>query len=214
MIDIVKEINAVHRMTRPANLPGGEGHTVRLKRSYDAAIEDVWDAITNPERVRRWFLPLEGDLRLGGFYQLKGNAGGKILRCEPPRLLEVTWTMGPNKDDESSKVHVQLSAGEKEETVLELDHTAIVPPGMWDEYGPGAVGLGWDLALLGLGLGLGGTYLEDHEKDAFGQTPEGGQFMAGCSEAWRVAHEASGAPADQARKSAEATLKFYRPNPT
>ena len=44
----------------------------------------MWDACTDPERIGRWFLPVSGDLRLGGRYQLEGNAGGEILRCEPP----------------------------------------------------------------------------------------------------------------------------------
>jgi len=210
MMDIIKELNAIHRRTNPTTLPGGEGHAVRLSRSYDAAIDDVWEAITNPKRLERWFLPVEGELRLGGHYKLKGNAGGKIVRCEPPRLLEVTWAMGP--DDGNSKVEVRLSAGEKGLTLLELEHAAIAPPGMWEQFGPGAVGLGWDLTLLGLALDLRGIFIED--KDAWGTTPEAGQFMEGSSEAWCAAHQASGADAEFARKAAEATLKFYRPNPT
>src|SRR5260370_16198190 len=43
---------------------------------------------------RRALLPIIGDLRLGGHYQFEGNAGGTIRRCEPPRLLAVTWEMG------------------------------------------------------------------------------------------------------------------------
>ena len=31
--------------------------------------------------------PISGDLRLGGRYQLQGNAGGEILVCEPPQHL-------------------------------------------------------------------------------------------------------------------------------
>ena len=37
-------------------------------------------------------------------------------------------------------------------TTLELIHEAHVDPDLWDQFGPGAVGVGWDLALLGLGL--------------------------------------------------------------
>ena len=63
-------------------MPAGEGRTVVLRRRYAAAVEDVWDAITDPERIGRWFLPVSGDFRPGGTYQLEGNAGGTILRCE------------------------------------------------------------------------------------------------------------------------------------
>jgi len=211
MIDLVKELNAVHRSTGPKTMPGGEGHTVKLRRSYDAAIEDVWDAITTPSRIQRWFLPLTGDLRVGGHYQLKGNARGTILRCEPPRLLEVTWTVAP-EDDGNSKVEVRLSVGEKEETVLELEHSAIAPPGMWPEYGPGAVGVGWDLTILGLCYELRSMFIED--KDAWGLTPEARVFITGSSVAWGAANQAAGASAADAQKAVENTTKFYAPDPT
>ncbi|MDC3959989.1 SRPBCC family protein [Polyangium jinanense] len=210
MIDIMKELYAVHRETGPKAMLAGEGRTVKLRRSYDAEIEDVWDAITNPERIRRWFLPLEGELRLGGHYQLKGNAGGKILRCDPPRLLEVTWSMGP-KDDESSKVEVRLSVGEGDQTILELEHAAIVPPGMWSEYGPGAVGVGWDLTLLGLSMELRSIFLED--KEAWGLTPEARQFITESSVSWGAANQAAGTSAEDAQKCVENTTKFYAPDP-
>jgi uncharacterized protein YndB with AHSA1/START domain len=211
MMDIMKELIAVHRETGPRTMPGGEGRTVKLRRSYDAEIDDVWDAITNPDRIRRWFLPVEGDLRLGGRYKLKGNAGGKILRCEPPRLLEVTWSMDP-KDEENSKVEVRLSVGEDAQTILDLEHAAIVPPGMWSEYGPGAVGVGWDLTLLGLAMELRSIFLED--KDAWSLTPEARQFIIGSSNSWGAANQASGASAEDAQKCVENTTKFYAPDPT
>jgi uncharacterized protein YndB with AHSA1/START domain len=46
-----------------------EGRTARVvvaTRSYDTTIEDVWDALTNAERIPRWFLPVTGDFRPGG----------------------------------------------------------------------------------------------------------------------------------------------------
>lgn len=41
----------------------------------------MWDACTDPERIPRWFLPISGDLRLNGRYQLEGNAGGAITEA-------------------------------------------------------------------------------------------------------------------------------------
>ena len=64
-------------------VPAGDTHTVILARTYDTTIDDLWDACTNPDRIPRWFLPISGDLRLNGRYQLEGNAGGTIERCEP-----------------------------------------------------------------------------------------------------------------------------------
>jgi hypothetical protein len=45
-----------------------------LRRTYDAPIEDVWDACSDPDRLKRWFSPVSGDLRLGGRFQIEGNA--------------------------------------------------------------------------------------------------------------------------------------------
>ena len=61
MIDIVHEIDAVQREVGSGRIAAGEGRTVRLRRTYDAPIEDVWDALTSPERISRWFLPISGD---------------------------------------------------------------------------------------------------------------------------------------------------------
>src|SRR3569833_1496722 len=96
MSDMEDEAGAVTREVGTATIPAGEARTVVLRRTYDADIEDLWDAITDPERIPRWFLPVTGDLKLGGRYQLQGNAGGEILTCERPKLLRVTWAYGEN----------------------------------------------------------------------------------------------------------------------
>ena len=53
--------------------------TLLIRRTYDAAPEDVWDALTDPDRIVRWFLPVTGDLRPGGrfcrFYVKKVMCG-------------------------------------------------------------------------------------------------------------------------------------------
>ncbi|GAA2852997.1 SRPBCC family protein [Streptosporangium fragile] len=211
MIDIIGEINAVHRETGRRRIPAGEGRTVLVRRSYDAPVEDVWDALTDPDRIGRWFLPVTGDLRPGGNYQLKGNAGGEILRCEPPRLLKVTWVYGEDPAEaDIGEVEVRLSSGPGGETVFELEHAAVVPDERWAEYGPGATGVGWDLALLGLGLYLrNGESIED--PDAWDRSPEGTRFMTASSDAWGAALVASGATPEEAAKAAGNTTRFYVP---
>src|SRR5690606_5977759 len=94
MKEIISELNAVRRSVGSRRMPAGEARTVVLQRTYDAPIEDVWDAITNPERIPRWFMPVSGDLREGGRFQLEGNAGGEILQCKAPDLLKVTGEFG------------------------------------------------------------------------------------------------------------------------
>jgi uncharacterized protein YndB with AHSA1/START domain len=213
MIDIIEEINAISRAVGGGRIPAGACRTVTARRAYDADVEDVWDAITDPERLSRWFLPVTGDLRLGGTYQLKGNAGGEILRCEPPKLLKVTWVFGEDATEaDVSEVEVRLSPADGGGTALELAHAAVVPPERWTEFGPGAVGVGWDGALLGLGLHLAtGGGIEDPQ--AWESSPEARAFFTGSAQAWRIAHEASGASGAEAAAAAENTRRFYAPDP-
>ncbi|GLI01648.1 SRPBCC family protein [Phytohabitans aurantiacus] len=213
MKDILDELAAVQRGLGRAAIPAGDAATVTLKRSYPADIEDVWDAITDPERLNRWFMPVTGELKVGGRYQLVGNAGGEILHCEPPRHLKVTWVYGENpKPTDVSEVTVRLSpeAGGAT-TAFELVHAAVVDPKMDEEYGPGAVGVGWDLALLGIALYLSGGGLTPEERAAFDASPEGREFATRSSEAWGTAMLDSGwDPEDTARRVANTTA-FYVP---
>lgn len=204
MSDILGQLDAVHREVGRRQVRGSDCRTVLLRRDYDAPIDDVWDAITDPERISSWFLPVSGDLRLGGTYQLKGNAGGEILRCEPPRLLRVSWVFG---DMPASQVEVQLT-GAGEATELELAHTVPVDD-HWAKFGPGAVGVGWDLTLLGLGLHLGGGEIEDPE--SWLMSPEAAEIMTRSSGFWGAAHERSGATAEEAAAAASDTAAFYVP---
>ena len=105
--------------------------------------------VTNGERIPRWFLPVSGELEPGGRYQLEGNAGGVITACEPLSDFAVTWEFGR----EVSWVEVHCSDDGAGGARLTLTHTQQVSE-HWDEYGPGALGVGWDLGLLGLAIHL------------------------------------------------------------
>jgi uncharacterized protein YndB with AHSA1/START domain len=212
MIEIVNEIEAIKREVGEGQLPAGPGHAVRLQREYDAPIEEVWDAVTNPERVSRWFLPLTGDLRIGGRYQLEGNAGGEILACERPNRLKITWVYGePASDADISEVEVRLSSVGDGRTRFVLEHTAIVPEEFWRQYGPGAVGVGWDQVLLGLGLHVRGASVGD--PTAWQLSDEGREFATQSSNAWGEAYLASGADAEEVARAVRESTAFYAPDP-
>lgn len=76
------------RVVADADQAGALEHLQVLRNGW------LWEATTTPERLARWFLPVEGDLKLGGRYQLEGNAGGTITRCDPPEALDMTWEFG------------------------------------------------------------------------------------------------------------------------
>ncbi|MEM7635602.1 MAG: SRPBCC domain-containing protein [Pseudomonadota bacterium] len=79
-----REVDERTRMGNPVRV-------VRAERVYMTGQTDLWDALTNIERIRRWFSPVSGELHLGGRYQIEGNAGGTITRCDEPEALDVTW---------------------------------------------------------------------------------------------------------------------------
>jgi uncharacterized protein YndB with AHSA1/START domain len=92
--DAMDALMAVSRKVGLRQSPSGDDQTVLLSRIYEAEIEELWDACTSAERIGRWLMPVSGELRVGGRYQLQGNAGGTIERCEPPRELRVSWEFG------------------------------------------------------------------------------------------------------------------------
>ncbi|MFI7134132.1 SRPBCC family protein [Nonomuraea sp. NPDC050153] len=202
-MDFVDELLKAQR-----ELKDGDVKTITLRRHYDAEVEDVWDACTDAKRLSRWFLPVSGDLRVGGTYQLQGNAGGEILRCEPPNLLKVSWLFGENPG--FSEVEVRLS-GQDGGTLFELRHSAEVPPEFWGQFGPGATGVGWDLALLGLGLHLATGGDPGIDEATFHETPEGRRYIIESGRAWGEAHLAAGGPPDVVTTMVAATTAFYAP---
>ena len=208
MNDIVDQIQRTHRELTSGRIPAGDGRTVTLRRTYRADIEDVWQACTDPGRLRRWFLLVTVAPKVGGHYQLEGNAGGEILRCEPPRLLAVTWVFGEDTTDvDITEVELRLTAAGPDGTELELRHTAVVDPERWSQFGPGAVGVGWDIALLSLGGYLAGEPRMDEQ--AWTASAEGTEYITGSGGAWGRAQLAAEGDAAAAELAARNTIAFY-----
>jgi len=83
---------------------------VRLERLLPGPIERVWAFLTESEKRARWLAAGDMELRSGGKVELHFNHAkispeptpakyrdmpmsfiGKVLRCDPPKLLEFTW---------------------------------------------------------------------------------------------------------------------------
>ena len=137
------------RKVKTIQWQGQSARAIILQKDYPADIEVVWQAIVDPQRLSRWFLPVTGDLRIGGNYQLQGNAGGTIKQCDPPSSLAITWEMNEN----IGWVNINLEEASLDSTRLVLEHIAHEDAGLlefWRQFGPGALGVGWDLGLSGL----------------------------------------------------------------
>jgi len=205
MIDVKHQINAVQRAIGSRVLEAGEARVLTISQTYNSPVDDVWDACTNPERIPRWFLPVSGDLRVGGRYQIENNANGVVERCEPTSGFSATWEFG----GEVSWIEVRLT-DTATGTLLTLEHTAHVDDERWSEYGPGAVGVGWDGTLMGLGLHLAsGAANDPHAIEAWAGSDGGRQFYASSSARWCEASIAFGTPRAAAEAAAGRTTAFY-----
>ncbi|AEE44537.1 SRPBCC family protein [Cellulomonas fimi] len=204
-IDALEQVGLVAREVRTGERGGRPTKVAEARRTYRAEVEDVWDALTSAERLPRWFLPVSGDLRVGGRYQLEGNAGGTVEACERPGRLAVTWEY----NGEVSWVEVHLApAGDG--TELRLVHEAHVDPAFWEQFGPGAVGVGWDLALWGLATHLATRAAVDPAAaEAWTVGPEGRAFVTTAATGWADAAAADGDDPAAAREAGARTIAFY-----
>jgi len=211
MIDVAQQLNAVSRQVGARVFGPGEARLVTVTQTYAADQEDVWDACTNPERIPRWFLPVTGELKLGGRYQLEGNAGGTIERCDPPKSFFVTWEYG----GQTSWVETRVVPEAEGKTRLELEHIAHVDEDLWTQFGPGAVGIGWDMALLGLAQHLsdGEPTVTPETAAAWNVSPEGIEFMSQSSDLWYAADVAAGRDEQSARTAADRVKAAYTTPP-
>ncbi|OKI87599.1 SRPBCC family protein [Micromonospora sp. CB01531] len=206
--DPVRAAGLVAREIRRGTRDGRPTKIAIARRRYAAERPDVWDALTNAERIPRWFLPISGDLVVGGHYQLEGNASGVVERCTEPESFAVTWEFNGQVS------WVQVHLGETDgDTTLELVHEAHVDPDLWAQFGPGAVGIGWDLALLGLAQHLAGAALDPAEGAAWPLSPDGTRFVRLAGEGWAQAAIADGDDPEQARAAATRTVAFYTTAP-
>lgn len=219
MVDVQTHIDAVDRAVGIEQEDGADIRVQTLSRTYRAALDDIWDAVTTADRIRRWFLPISGDLKLGGSYQLEGNAGGTVEECSPPQgdtaQFRVTWVFGGGAP---TWLTIRLTALEAESTRLDLIFTGRlddVPAEMWQQFGPSGTGIGWDQGLLGLAL----YFSDDHEVTPeqgaeWSMSDEGKRFMRLAADRWAAADIAAGADETVANAAADTTFAMYTGQPT
>jgi uncharacterized protein YndB with AHSA1/START domain len=103
-----------------------DGGVIRFERRLGYPVREVWDAITNADRLGDWWLPFDADitvdLREGGEMVFAGEGDDgpitmtlTILRVEPPLLFEHTHA------DPGSYMRWELEAVD-DGTVLRLSH--------------------------------------------------------------------------------------------
>jgi uncharacterized protein YndB with AHSA1/START domain len=145
---------------RPGHITGtlhsveGNG-IVRMDGRYDTDIEDLWSALTEPERLARWVAKVDGDLRLGGEFEATFTSSwvgpGRIDVCEPPQRLRVT--MSPGQEEETVIVAELVADGNQ--TILVIEERGLP----LDEIA--AHGAGWQAHVEDLATHLAGREQAD-----------------------------------------------------
>ncbi len=207
MIDATSHISTVRRALTGRTLEAGEAKVSTISQVYDTGLDELWEAVTTPERIARWFAPVSGELKEGGHYQIEGNASGTVTSCERPRSYAATWEFG----GQTSWIEVRLTPEGDERTRFELEHVAHMLDEFWDQYGPGATGVGWELGLFGLANHLSdpAAPLDPKAAEAWGLSPAGKAFIRTSADAWAAAAIEDGDDPAHAREAADRTFAFY-----
>jgi hypothetical protein len=88
------------------------------------------------------------------------------------------------------------------------EHIAHIDP-HWDNFGPGAVGVGWDLSFLGLAMYLADPNWKKPKDEEWADWPESKNFIRSSSDGWGQAAIGAGEDRAKSLEAAESTRKFY-----
>ncbi len=145
----------------------GKG-VVRIEDRYDADIDDLWSALTDPGRLARWYGEVEGDLRPGGEFRLHlesvgWDGTGRVEACEPPRRLLVTtretdesWRKGRGAQPFDQAIEATLTA-DGDQTILVIEVRGMPLDTI------AAYGAGWQIHAENLAAYLAGRERGDSE---------------------------------------------------
>lgn len=208
-IDVTAHLGAVARVVEDRVQDGETMRVVIASRAYDTTVDDLWDALTSQERLPRWFAQVDGKLELSGRFQVKNNASGTITACTPPKSFSATWEFGGGV----SWINIALAPTTEGGAHLTLEHICPSNP-HWDKFGPGAVGVGWELGLLGLGMHTRSREARDKfDEHVWGVSDEGKGFVKVSGEGWIAADIQGGEDSAEATKRGQRTIHFYRGEP-
>ena len=73
---VAGHLGAVQRSLSTRTREGRPMRVLAVSRRFDVASEELWDALTTPERIQVWLGPTSGDLGVGGRFDIEDNASG------------------------------------------------------------------------------------------------------------------------------------------
>ena len=202
--EVQAQLNAIDRSVSFLDREGQPAAAITLSREFDTTLLDLWGAVTSASRIPLWAMPIAGELALGGKYQLEGNAGGTIESCDYLNHIGLTWEFG----EDTSWVDFRFTHARGNRARLSVTHTAMLSD-FWDTYGPGAAGVGWEMAFLGLALYTSDPNFVRPDPEEFAFSPDGKSMLTGSSNAWGQAAIAAGTDPEKAQAATNQTTAFY-----
>ncbi|MGW5668694.1 SRPBCC family protein [Micromonospora sp. NPDC003776] len=175
-------VDETERELGQRKIGAGDAHSAIMRRVYSAPIDDVWSAITEPERINRFFLPVSGDLHEGGHFSIEMNANGEILKCEKPHLLRLSWSAQGDVPDEVEIRLTEVKGG----TQLELEHASVrdVFVSSDPKTGEWGIGAGWEPPLKYLGKYLAGELPDKSSLEWYQPNEEDANLSRDAGMAW------------------------------
>ncbi len=124
-----------------------------LEQHYDTTALDLWNAVTDPDRLARWFASVDGDFHEGGHFVVdfeEGDASqiasGEVTKCRAPEELQVTWNF-PGEEQSGVEISIHQESGG---ALLKLKHLRL------SERAAAEYGAGWQAYIEALGADLNG----------------------------------------------------------
>ena len=205
-MDIDEETDATERKVEVGTESDPEVRILTLSRLFDAPTDIVWSACTAGDQLNQWFLPISGELHEGGRYEIADYTSGLIQKCRRKEFVSATWESGPDMSW-LELMFLPQSSG----TSLIFKHFAYIKLEEWSRFGPGALGIFWDLAFMRLASHL----TRGPENNRLDMRPwavsiEGYKFMLMSSQAWCAANISAGANPLEAQRAADRAMTAYR----
>lgn len=185
----------------------GARRTVTIEREFAATVPDLWSALTEPARLRRWIGELEHTddgflLRMGG-PDVDAVATGRVLACEPERRILVGWRFsGDGGTEADTELEAALEAVGPDRSRLTLRHARVQALTAAD------YGAGWEDMLTHLARAVGEEASPVGERPYLGEAADAAAYGAALEEYRRA--EAALVPATMLRDGGRSGVHLER----
>ncbi|MBN9632544.1 MAG: SRPBCC domain-containing protein, partial [Actinobacteria bacterium] len=159
----------------------GARRSVTVQREYPATPEELWAALTEPERLARWTGRYQQTadgfrLEMGG-PDTDAVVDGRVLACDPGRRLLVSWRFSGDGETESrTELEATIAKAGADRVLLRLTHRRV------QAVTASVYGAGWQDVLTHLARELGGEATPQELDGYVGEAADPAAFDAALDE--------------------------------